>query len=246
MKIAIKALWRLSPLRALRSFLSRNNTKGERLLCLESHIAANRKSLSAITFLILCLVSITLADDFTTVEGEEYKNMTVKRVDPDGINLTSKSGIVKLYFAELPAEVQQRFHYDAAAAQTYSDEQYVKLEQLAKQQAEWKRQAEEATNKANQYHEQELREIDQAKAARQAAQSAQERRQNLQARYHELQTEEDALLLQIGEGQLIQPHGRFNYEHTHPNIAQLLPFLQGRLNDVRQAKEQIRRELEQL
>ena len=195
---------------------------------------------------VYAVTSIALADDFKTVDGKEYKNVTVSRVEPDGIVLMSSSGISKVYFTELPKEVQERFHYDSAAAQTYSDEQYVKLEQLAKQQTEWKRQAEEATNKANQYHEQELGKIDQAKAARQAAESAQERRQNLQARYHELQTEEDALLLQIGEGQLIQPHGRFNYEHTHPNIAQLLPFLQGRLNDVRQAKEQIRRELEQL
>jgi hypothetical protein len=54
--------------------------------------------------LIVCFASIALADDFKTINGKEYKNATVSRVDPDGIVLRSKSGIVKVYFAELPKE----------------------------------------------------------------------------------------------------------------------------------------------
>jgi CRISPR/Cas system type I-B associated protein Csh2 (Cas7 group RAMP superfamily) len=34
---------------------------------------------------ILCLASVALADDFKTIEGKEYKNVTVKRVERDGI-----------------------------------------------------------------------------------------------------------------------------------------------------------------
>jgi len=60
--------------------------------------------------------SITLADDFKTIDGKEYKNVKVKRVEPDGIVLTSKSGISKVYFTELPKEIQERFHYDPGKA----------------------------------------------------------------------------------------------------------------------------------
>jgi hypothetical protein len=187
-----------------------------------------------------------IADDFKTIEGKEYKNMTVNRVEPDGIILTSKSGIVKLYFAELPKDVQDRFHYNAAAAKIYSDQQNANLERLANQQGELKRQADEARSQANQYEEQQHSDIAQQKAARQAAQNAQVRAQELQARYNELQTDEDALLIQIGTGQVTEPAGKWNQRYVHPNVTQLLPFLESRLNDVRQEKEQIRRELQQI
>ena len=55
------------------------------------------------------LASIALAEDFKTIEGKEYKDVTVSRVEPDGIVLTTKTGISKVYFVELPKEVQERF-----------------------------------------------------------------------------------------------------------------------------------------
>jgi hypothetical protein len=58
--------------------------------------------------------SIVLADDFKTINGKEYKNVTVSRVEADGIVLKSKSGICKVYFVELPKNVQERFHYGSA------------------------------------------------------------------------------------------------------------------------------------
>src|SRR5438105_13396455 len=70
--------------------------------------------------LIVCFASIALADDFKTINGKEYKNATVSRVEPDGIVLRSKSGISKVYFVELPKEVQERFHYNPANAATQS------------------------------------------------------------------------------------------------------------------------------
>jgi len=62
--------------------------------------------------------SIALADDFKTINGKEYKDATVSRVESDGIMLKTKSGIAKVYFAELPKEVQERFHYNPAPAAT--------------------------------------------------------------------------------------------------------------------------------
>ena len=60
--------------------------------------------------------SLALAEDFKTVNGKEYKNAQVSRVEPDGIILKTKSGIAKVYFAELPKEVQERFNYNPASA----------------------------------------------------------------------------------------------------------------------------------
>lgn len=51
---------------------------------------------------------------FKAINGKEYKNVTVSRVEPDGIVVSSKSGISKVYFTELPKEVQERFGYNAA------------------------------------------------------------------------------------------------------------------------------------
>jgi hypothetical protein len=61
------------------------------------------------TVLVLALSQFALADDFKTINGKEYKDATVSRVEPDGIVLKTKSGIAKLYFTELPKEVWERF-----------------------------------------------------------------------------------------------------------------------------------------
>ena len=58
----------------------------------------------------LSATSLALADDFKTNDGKEYKNATVTRVEGDGIVVKTKGGISKLYFAELPADVRERFH----------------------------------------------------------------------------------------------------------------------------------------
>ena len=69
---------------------------------------------TALASLAAVSASITLADDFKTVNGKEYKNATVSRVEPDGIVLRTKSGISKVYFVELPKDVQERFHNGSA------------------------------------------------------------------------------------------------------------------------------------
>jgi thiol-disulfide isomerase/thioredoxin len=75
--------------------------------------------------LVACVASVALAEDLKTIGGKEYKNVTVSRVEPDGIVLRSRSGISKVYFVELPKEVQERFHYNAAIASAYSAQQAV-------------------------------------------------------------------------------------------------------------------------
>jgi hypothetical protein len=54
--------------------------------------------------------SLALADDFKTIKGKVYKDATISRVEADGIVLRTKMGISKVYFIELPKDVQERFH----------------------------------------------------------------------------------------------------------------------------------------
>src|SRR6266568_660281 len=107
-------------------------------------------STKVLTFSILSFISAVFADDFKTLNGKEYKNATVSRVEPDGIVLKTKSGIVKVYFVELPKDVQERFHYDAEKATTYTAAQNAAMqknnEQLDKEYAgvQWTREQEQS------------------------------------------------------------------------------------------------------
>jgi len=60
---------------------------------------------------LLALLSATLAlaEDFKTINGKVYKDATIIRVEADGIILRTKTGISKIYFIELPKDVQGRF-----------------------------------------------------------------------------------------------------------------------------------------
>jgi len=102
-------------------------------------------------FLLVLATRSLLADDFKTIDGKEYKNVTVSRVELDGIVLISSSGISKVYFTELPKEVQERFHYDAAKARAYSAEQAANYAASQKQQEEVQKKREEAAAKYNAY-----------------------------------------------------------------------------------------------
>jgi hypothetical protein len=185
--------------------------------------------------LILPFVSVAFSDDFKTLAGKEYKDATVSRVEPDGLVLTSKTGISKVYFTELPKDVQERFGYDPQKAGNYSAQQSAGFDQVRKQQEETSRQKAEASQKADQHR------TDQANR-RNAIEM-------LQARYEELQRQEDQLLLQIGEAKKPGPAywgGTKNKALRHyPNPqASQLPLLQSHLKDIRHEKDQVRKQLE--
>ena len=132
--------------------------------------AMNAKFLTA---LIFCLTSVALSEDFKTVNGKEYKEATITRVEPDGIVIKTKSGITKVYFAELPKEVQERFHYEQQKASAYSAEQAANYAEYQKQQEEAERQGADVAAKQ--------------KAVLAEQEAAQNRTQALQAQYNELQ-----------------------------------------------------------
>ena len=100
-----------------------------------------------LTFLIVCFASVAFAEDFKTIDGKEYKNVTVSRVEPDGIVLKSKSGIAKVYFTELLPDVQKRFQYNPANAAAYSVEQAASQATYQMQQAELRQRVAEERNR---------------------------------------------------------------------------------------------------
>ncbi len=184
-----------------------------------------------LTFLILSFTSIAFSEDFKTVNGKEYKDATVTRVDPDGVVVKTKSGITKVYFTELPKEVQERFHYDSEKAASYSVEQTAKYTAYQKQQEQ-----------AAQRQQEEL-------AAKNKAIIAEQNRTIMQDHYNALQGEEDALLLRIGEAKQPGPEywgGKNNRKLLHhPNpLKSQLPLLESHLKDIRREKDQIRKQLE--
>jgi hypothetical protein len=191
--------------------------------------------IKVLSFLSLSFISLALADDFKTLTGKEYKDVTVSRVEPDGIVLTGKAGISKVYFTELPKDVQERFGYDPQKAGDYSAQQSAGFEQVRKQHEEASRQKAEASQKADQYR------VEQA--------TRQNNIRILQARYEELQRQEDDLLVQIGEAKKPGPAywgGKNNQTLRHyPNPkASQLPLLQSHLKDIRHEKDQVRKQLE--
>jgi len=135
--------------------------------------------------------SVAFSEDFKTTDGKEYKDATVVRVEADGIVVKMKSGISKLYFVELPKEVQDRYHYDPGKA-----------------------------------------------AAAHAVQEQISTAQALQARYEELERQEDDLELTIGQAEVGTYSG-------YPNpLRSQLPYLHNRLDEVRREKDLVRKELE--
>jgi hypothetical protein len=204
----------------------------------ENRTALDRRDkvqIKLVTILILSLASAAFSEDFKTVNGKEYKDATITRVEPDGIVVKTKSGITKVYFAELPKEVQERFHYDPQKASAYSADQAANYAAYQKQQEETRRQREDADAKN--------------KAIVAEQQATTNRTQALQARYSELQKQEDDLLLQIGEAKQPGPayyggkNNRTLLHHPNPQKSQL-PLLQSHLTDVRHQKEQVRKQLE--
>jgi len=184
-----------------------------------------------LTFLILLFTAAALSDDFKTVNGKEFKDATITRVEPDGIVVKTKSGMSKVYFAELPKEVQERFHYDPQQASTYSAEQAANYAAYQNKQAEAQRQREQAEAKNNSILAQQ--------------QAAKNRTQTLHDRYATLQQEENALLLKIGEAKQPGPEywqGKHKSHHPNPQKSQL-PLLQSQLSDVRHEKGEVRKQL---
>jgi hypothetical protein len=68
--------------------------------------------------LILTAASLR-ADDITTIRGEKFTNVTISRVEPDGIIVIKSDGIVKIPFSDLSPELRAKYGYDPEKAAQY-------------------------------------------------------------------------------------------------------------------------------
>ena len=196
------------------------------------------KTVKTLTLLTICVTSIALADDFKTTNGKEYKSATVTRVEADGIVIKTKGGISKLYFTELPKDVQERFHYDpaqAAAAQGAAARQTQELNQFNSQQEELAKQQKAAS--AKQYQQG----LEQ--------QAKYNNVQGLTDQLSILQQQEQNLLVRIGQAERAETEARRRWisqggtQYSAPAEADL-PVLRGNLENVREEKKRVRKELE--
>ncbi|HEY5991424.1 MAG TPA: hypothetical protein VIU10_02500 [Candidatus Udaeobacter sp.] len=104
--------------------------------------------------MVLTAAQFTVADDLKTINGKEYKNATVSRVEPDGIVVKFSGGIVKIPFAELSKELQDKYHYNPEEARKFSAENAAAINALN---AGWRDNP--ARNKTEQEEELLLRQI---------------------------------------------------------------------------------------
>ncbi len=56
--------------------------------------------------------------DIETLDGEEYKNVNVRAVEPTGVRITHSKGIAFIPFSNLSGYYQRKFGYDANKAKT--------------------------------------------------------------------------------------------------------------------------------
>jgi hypothetical protein len=188
---------------------------------------------TALTILALS-ASLALADDFKTNDGKEYKNATVRRVEPDGIVVSTKRGISKLYFPELSEDVRKQFHYDPQKAAAYTAQKGAAQTAAAQQADEFNKQRKE-------------------RQQRQGEQAASQ--QNIQAlvnAYRDLLAKEEGLL--VGNRTNKECTGncqtkirqwllRERFSLTDASETDL-PLLEGRLQNVRDEKQRVRDELQ--
>jgi len=194
---------------------------------------------TTITILAMLSASLALAEDFKTINGKEYKNATVTQVEADGIAVRTKRGISKLYFTELPKEVQERFHYDPEKAAT--------AQAAAVQQAA-------AANEQAEELDRRRKDVDKERQKAVAKQQAEQQNvQNVQAlvdRLAQLGQQEENLLVEIGRVESAQTAASRNWidgrNQAYPDPKEAgLPLLRGRLDNVRDEKRRVQRQLEQ-
>jgi hypothetical protein len=68
------------------------------------------------------MVMMINAEDWTTRDGKTYAQVTVVKTEADAVTILYRDGGALVPLANLPADLQQRFHYDPAKASAAADE----------------------------------------------------------------------------------------------------------------------------
>jgi hypothetical protein len=87
-----------------------------------------KKTLSLLVIVFCVLALPSLGEDITTLSGKTYSNVTITRVEPDGITIKHSAGLIKLFFGELPEDVRARYGADPVKARNYQEER--RLQQM--------------------------------------------------------------------------------------------------------------------
>jgi len=88
--------------------------------------------------------------DITTINGKTYSNVTVQRVEPDGISIKHSAGIIKLFANELPQDICEQYGLTPEAAKRYQAQRSAALQardeqmrlNLAKRNEQWAKESE--------------------------------------------------------------------------------------------------------
>ena len=75
------------------------------------------KSLILLTTLLIA--ATLLAEDLTTLSGEKYTGVTVKRVEADSLSISHDDGLAKIPFTDLSDEVRKKYNYDPQKAAAF-------------------------------------------------------------------------------------------------------------------------------
>lgn len=54
--------------------------------------------------------------ELVTLDGKFYQDVTIRKVEPDGLSIVHKAGTAKVPFEKLPESMQEKFGYNADAA----------------------------------------------------------------------------------------------------------------------------------
>ena len=110
-----------------------------------------QKHIAPLVIAILFATSLSaFSVDITTINGKTYSNVTVQRVEPDGISIKHSAGIIKLFANELPQDIREQYGLTPEAAKRYQAQRSAALQareeqmraNLAKRNAQWAKDAE--------------------------------------------------------------------------------------------------------
>ena len=76
------------------------------------------------------------SNDLVAIDGQIFRNVDVRRVEPDGLTFHHAGGVTKLRFPSLPKDIQKKYGYDAQAAMKYQREEAAKKKRAQAEEAE--------------------------------------------------------------------------------------------------------------
>ena len=59
------------------------------------------------------------SNDLATADGQVFRNVQVRKIEPDGLTIQHDAGLIKLPFPVLPEDWQKKYEYDPQKAEAY-------------------------------------------------------------------------------------------------------------------------------